>query len=484
MGKRGRKKKKLLILGGIVWVILIAALAIWALFDEYRSDPLAPRPWAEPVWNAEMVEAKPPAEHPIALSGIKVSPKNANEIEVAYPLEMPGVAPRSVVVAGPDDLNSKLNENLSIRLAQLAVGFASGPDEAVPRGFEADSLAPLKPEKFRQQLLPWFGEDDAPELEDFAPPKSGKTEFHFFVTADSKDGPIVFSDFTLFDPATRNAWRALTWESALSFDEHRRYGVRVPFQLYRFHDRPLRLTAEIVHGPPELISVAPTVGALGIGEQFVCQLLEMREARSVSIRWANSGGSEKVDVRFEGAEGSGVVILLGFSGASPQTQRSIFVETRDGKRLSAPVRGWKLAWARIPKITPRDIASIEVEAPKHKLAVFDLPRIPGMPEANSSPSNLFSVEAPYLNIRDKTDLQQLLRDAAQFDGWVESPELPDDWFPRVYRRKTIRSVVADYLSEVRQPHYFDRARFVLTETDKPGWRIWLNEKWEGVKDWF
>ena len=416
-------------------MILIAALAIWALFNEYRSDPLAPRPWAESVWNAEMVESKPPVEHPIAVSGIRVSPNSANEIEIAFPLEMPGVVPRSIVQSDSNDLNCKLNENLTVRLAQLVVGYASGPDEIGPQGFQADSLARLKPEKFRQQLLPWFGEDDAPELEKIAKPKSGKAEFHFFVTADSKDGPVVFSDFTLLDPATQNAWPAMTWESALTVDEHRRYGVRIPFQLYRYHDRPLRLTAQIVHGPPELLSIAPTVGAIGVGEQFVCQLLEMREARSISIRWMNiGGGSEKVEVQFEGEGDPGVVILLGFSGNSAQTQRSIFVETKDGRRLSAPVRGWKLAWARIPKITPEDIASIEVEVPQHKLAVFDLPRIPGMPEANLSPSNLFSVEAPYLNIRDKTDLQQLLRDAAQFDGWVESPELPDDWFPRIYRK--------------------------------------------------
>ncbi|MFT5465281.1 MAG: hypothetical protein ACI8UO_000369 [Verrucomicrobiales bacterium] len=483
MGKSGRRKKKLLILGGIVWAILIAALAIWALFDEFRSDPLSPRPWAEEIWNARMRESGPPADHPIAAEGIKISYDRGGEIQASYPFEMPGAVPRSIVEAKPNTLEAELVDGLTVRLSALSVVYASGPGDTTSKAFNAATLEPASPAELHQQQLPWFGDDTAHELEAIRAPISGKAEFRFFVTADSRGGPIAFSRFMLFDPATHNSWESEDWSGTLTVDDYRRYGVSIPFHLYRFHDRPLRLVVEVTHGPSELLSLAPKAGDVAVGEQFVCQLVDIQRARSVTTRSIGDG-------LFAGQYGvssesnPSTVMLLGFSGDSNQSQQSIHVETKDGKWHSAPVRGWKLATARISNIVPEDIISIEVEVPRQKLVVFDLPRIPGMPEANSAPSNLFSVEAPFLTIRDETDLQQLLRDAAQFEGWVDAPDFPETWFPRSYHRTSIRKIMSEYLSEANQPYYLDRGQFLLTETNKPKWRLWVDEKWEGAKGWF
>lgn len=481
--KRSRMKKIIFTMGGI-WLGLIAALVIWGLSNEYRSDPLAPRPWAEADWNARMREAyRDSAEHPLAVAGPAVDPLPDGKLKVQFPIPNPGTPAQSIVHVDPETQRVQLSPSLSVSLKSLAVGYRleSGFQK---QAFMAPDFEPANNQQLQDALIDYFDSGSLPNLETWTVPSSGQAELRFYIGAESKSASLSFGDFMLFDPNTKVGWRPRRWDSVAD-ESGDRQGAQGQFRFYRFHDRPLLLALSIAHGPPETLSLEPKPNTVATGRQFTCNLVALRAAQAAEFLWSERASGKEVEVEFISGRSPSrtTVLLVAISGdhqASPWFAR---IETKSGEEATAPLIGSQLAWARFPGIPPSEIARIDIQIPQHKELIFTLPRIPGMPDRNSEPGNLFSVKAPHLEIRDPTDLQNLLRDGAQYDGWVEAPELPENWLPRTYQGVSVRRVIDDYLRHVKEPYHLDPEAFTLQETDQPKWRLWIEDRWTRAKGW-
>ena len=476
-------KKKLLLIGGAVWGIVIAGLAAWALLDQFRSSPTEPRPWAEHAWNARIVEGySNPKQHPTAVNGISVARTGEDSIFIEFPKANVGAAPHSIVVADSAQ-EAVLDEALTVRLSALYVGYADSPVSSKKSAFNS-KLQPTDPALLNQQLLPYIENAAFAAFDAWKPPRSGAAELRFFITADTAENDVHISEFMLFDPSTHVSWSPRRWDSSMNIAEHRRYAAEAHFRLYRFHDRPLRLVARVIHGPNDVLTLDPKPGAVAIGKQFVCQLIDLRQARTLDFGWIDSG---EVEVKFndDNYRDQATTLLFGFSDSSPAAMRSVRVRKNDGKEHRRSLVGARLAWARLEDVQPDEIVSIAVEVLQHKTVIFDLSRTPGMPPVNEDPSNLFAVRTPYLHLRSTFELQQLLHDGAQFEGdHFTTNQLPEEWFPREYQDATIRRVFGDYLISVDGRYHFDQATFKLIDSDRAKWWVWLDEKSAGIKTWY
>ena len=460
-------------------------MVIWALFDEYRSDPLAARPWAESIWNARMNEAYvDPADHPVAATGLAVTHPTDGKIEVRFPIQNQGALAQSIVHVNPETQTAQLSRDISISLKCLAVGYRLESGRSQKQAFMAPDFAPANNDEVQRTLIDYFGSGNVPDLDAWSVPSSGHAELRFYLGAESKSASISFGDFMLFDPNTRVGWRPRRWDSVAnnSRDHH---GAQGQFRFYRYHDRPLLLALSIAHGPPEILSLEPTLDAVATGKQFVCRLVALRVAQAAEFLWTEGASGDEVEVEFNSGRARirTTVLVVAISGDHLTSPRFARIETKSGEQVTAPLIGARLAWARFPGIPPEEIAGIDIETPQRKELIFTLPRIPGMPDGNSDPGNLFAVEAPYLDIRDPLDLQNLLRDGAQFDGWIEAPNLTENWLPRSYRGASVRRVIDDYLLHVEGPYKLDTESFTLQESDQPKWQLWMEGRWAQVRGW-
>lgn len=467
-----------LLLGGILLVLFLPG-GVGIL----RSDPRAVRPWANYDAVLSPPQAKPFVPATNLLDALTLT-SNATALQIVIDDgALPPAAESPLawrVVEADAALRADLGQGV-LRVDYLAVGWGM-PEEGEDNGF-----ALQVPGRFFGPDLTPFAEADFDRLR--ITPSQRRLSFRdgypllrVGFGLEQSDG-FKFLGARVYDGRTQAPLSA-----GASGHGTRGPGFYVDERVSLWHETEVVLVVDVATGPPEVFEFPPTPGVRQVFPGGAVTLLRASEGSHTSWSSSSTGTRATIDLGFAaGTDVPGCCLVFFCEPDLHPAPFDLEVLGSDGKPLrgGGGPRSGRIALEQA-RASVGDVAAVRLcYYPNQCRAVFRLPRLPGLPEANLAVEDLLAVRVPYARFAQPYALQQWLGDVLQLRLDVRSHLTASPGaFPLAVTNVTVGEVFQQWLS--RHPAgtsvHWDAAKLEAEIARHPAYelldraRLWLSGK--------
>jgi len=430
---------------GLVGAFLFVAGGGQVIAQAYFSSPTELRPSAEKEYNA-IFAPPPPKQEPHAhaeLRGFRrINEPDTVTLEYDRPSYPQWDTNTGILRAGPDG-SVKLIDGSLVRLAAVALMYSTGPDEMVRVAFDPVTLEIHEPDYWLARY------------------PNAKRAFRFLsLPPNQLHDPILVLVFDYGQAANKTSMgetvlldsrthvRCGKFDYTWAEGDLKARGAIFP----RLHDGPLTVVHRCIPQKTHAVELAAKPGeTVKLGEfDDEVRLLALESipgAHAFTMTSSTRREGERVVQRIEyplSPRHPDVPFTLAMfshrSGRLP-VSFTIEMEAKDGTHYPGLESvSSHFCFDDFP-VVPEQIAKFHLGyGISSQLAVFELPRLPGLPKENENITNLFDVTIPYLVTSPGSAISQL-KDYTQMSVTLPSAE------PKDYSYITLRNIKVANLLE-------------------------------------
>jgi len=299
------------------------------------------------------------------------------------------------------------------------------------------------------------------------------------------DGPFQrFSSPSQMTPDTYRKW------STSSID-HLGDRIYTAFEDYRWHNGGVEFVWDIAHGKLEEATAPAEAGELLTLSDCELKVVAIEPGqylmKEVRKRY---GGKFAVEETTQSIGTQGCTVFV--TTDSPQLWQAMDCVLLD--KAGKPLRKSSHFWpdkSRIAAVctnaAPEEVAQVKIQyRSAMDRVLFNIPKVPGVPEENIDPENLFNVRIPYLEITDSGQFAEVLAGGTQLDMDFNYSILDNPTFyPRTFKDVSMRQLLEE-AQEINNGRrlVLDLSEYSIRQTRRPEWLETLCNWFESVGDWF